>query len=79
MSPTGVVTSHDHHVGGFDEGAFQVVVGLLDHPSMSLLATTALNLGNSAGVASRVGCRREAIDGANFQSDDNGKDRSYAG
>ncbi len=45
-APDRMVPLHDHHISGFDEGPFQVVVGLLNHPSVALLATAALYFGN---------------------------------
>ena len=73
-APDGMVPLHGHHVGGFDEGPFQVIVGLFDHPSVALLAATALDFGNRAGVAGKVTGRREPVDRADLQGDDDGQD-----
>jgi|SRR3972149_892246 len=45
-----------------DEGPLEVVIGLLDHPSVVDLPTAGLDLGDEPGVAGEVMGRREAID-----------------
>lgn len=72
--PRRMVPLTDNDVGGFNERPLEVVIGLLDHPSVVDLPTAGLDLGDEASVASEARGRREAIDGADFPINDDGQD-----
>ena len=78
ISPSGVVSMSYNHICSFDECPLQVVVGLFAHLSIAELASAALDLGSSAGIAGEVLARRETIDAAHFAFDHNGEDHTHA-
>ena len=67
----------DDDVGGLDESPLEIVVGLFAHASVAGLAAAGMDLGNDAGIGCEVAGRGEAIDGADFASDDDGEDATH--
>ena len=44
VAQIGMIALTNHHISGFDEGPFQVVVGLFVHPAIAIFADTSLDL-----------------------------------
>jgi len=54
VSPIRVSSLADDNIGGFDEGPFEILVGLLSQPTMSDLPAATFYGGNCAGIAGKA-------------------------